>query len=111
MGIEAERRGRGVDFAAAVYRLIFGGTSGWDQGDHLSNAATSVGLDLAEMEGAIESGDHMDEINRNQQALDAAGHWGVPTMVFRGEPFFGQDRVDTLRRRLGQLGLGESAGA
>lgn len=105
LGVEAERRGKGVDFAAAVSRLIFGGTSEWDQGDHLSRAASAIGLDLAEMEEAIENGDQMDEVNRNQEDLDAAGHWGVPTMVIRGEAFFGQDRVDTLRWRLDQLGL------
>ena len=41
--------------------------------------------------------DPMTEIEANQASLEAAGHWGVPTMVFQGEPFFGQDRIDTLR--------------
>jgi len=40
------------------------------------------------MEKAIENSDHLDEIERNYQTRDAAGHWGVPTMVVRGEPFF-----------------------
>jgi len=57
------------------------------------------------MEAAIASSDHMDEIDANHAALDAAGHWGVPTMVLRGEPFFGQDRIDTLRWRLDKYGL------
>ena len=43
-------------------------------------------------------------IEENQQALEAAGHWGVPTMVFNGEPFFGQDRIDLLIWRLQQAG-------
>ena len=38
-----------------------------------------------------------------------AGHWGVPTMVFEGEPFFGQDRLDVLLWRLKQNGLKERA--
>ncbi len=25
-----------------------------------------------------------------------AGHWGVPLFVYRGEPFYGQDRMDQL---------------
>jgi 2-hydroxychromene-2-carboxylate isomerase len=29
----------------------------------------------------------------------------VPTFVFEGEPFFGEDRIDTLRWRLGKAGL------
>ena len=109
LGVEAERRGKGVDFAAAVSALIFGGSDGWDQGDHLRDTVASVGMDLGELDEAIRDGDHLGEIEANQDALDAAGHWGVPTMVIRGEPFFGQDRVDTLRWRLSQYGLGASA--
>ena len=40
-----------------------------------------------------------------EEALDAAGHWGVPTMVFEGEPFFGQDRLDVFVWRLRRHGL------
>jgi 2-hydroxychromene-2-carboxylate isomerase len=29
----------------------------------------------------------------------------VPTFVFEGEPFFGEDRIDTLHWRLGKVGL------
>jgi len=82
-----------------------GGTDHWDQGDHLAEAVASAGLDLAELDAAISGGDHLAEIEQNQQTLDAAGHWGVPTMVVRNEPFFGQDRIDTLRWRLDQYGL------
>ena len=46
-----------------------------------------------------------------RQALEAAGHWGVPTFVFQGEPFFGQDRIDVLLWRLGQHGLARRADA
>jgi 2-hydroxychromene-2-carboxylate isomerase len=108
LGVEANRRGRGVELADRVAALIFGGTKGWDNGDLLANAVASAGLDLAELDAAIENGDHLAEIERNQEALDAAGHWGVPTMVFRAEPFFGQDRIDTLRWRLDQAGLANS---
>ena len=82
-----------------------GGTDHWDQGDHLAEAVASAGLDLAELDAAISGGDHLAEIEQNQRTLDAAGHWGVPTMVVRNEPFFGQDRIDTLRWRLDQYGL------
>ena len=44
-------------------------------------------------------------IETNQRDHLAAGHWGVPTMVFEGEPFFGQDRIDLLVWRLEQHGL------
>ena len=105
LGVEAQRRGKGLELAASVSSMIMGGTDNWDQDDHLANAVASAGLDLAELDDAIAEGDHMAEIERNQQGLEAAGHWGVPTMVVRDEPFFGQDRIDTLRWRLDQYGL------
>ena len=105
LGVEAQRRGKGLEVAAVISRLIMGGTENWHEGDHLANAVASTGLDLAELDAAIDQGDHLAEIEQNQLALEAAGHWGVPTMVVRNEPFFGQDRIDTLRWRLDQYGL------
>lgn len=105
LGVEAQRRGKGLPFAKQVSHLVYGGTEGWDQGDHLTNVAAAAGLDLASMDAAIEGGDHLDEIERNHEGLEAAGHWGVPTAVLRGEPFFGQDRIETLRWRLDKYGL------
>ena len=109
LGVEAERRGKGLPYVVEVSALIFGGTEGWDKGDHLKEAVARAGLDLAELDAAIEGGDQLDEVERNQQALTDAGQWGVPTMVVRDEPFFGQDRIDTLRWRLDQYGLARTA--
>ncbi len=108
LGVEAQRQGKGLAFAKEISHLIFSGTKDWDQGDLMHQASSAAGLDLDAMERAIEHGDHLDEIERNHTGLDAAGHWGVSTMVVRGEPFFGQDRVDTLRWRLDQYGLRRS---
>jgi len=105
LGVEAQRRGRGIDFAARVSRLIFGGTSDWDKGDHLSKAAEADGLDFASMEEAVVGESQMEEVEANQTTLEASGHWGVPTFVFEGESFFGQDRIDVLRWRLDKRGV------
>lgn len=105
LGVEATRRGKGLEFAGNVSAQIFGGARDWYNSGMLKDAAATAGLDLAEMDTAIAGGDHMAEIETNHAALDASGHWGVPTMVFEDEPFFGQDRIDTLRWRLGQAGL------
>jgi len=45
------------------------------------------------------------EIAANQDALEASGHWGVPTLVFGSEPFFGQDRIEMAQWRMEQQGL------
>ncbi|MDP1630933.1 MAG: DsbA family protein [Caulobacter sp.] len=108
MGQAAAEAGRGLPYIAQVGHLIWSGeTDNWHEGDHLARAAERAGLDPVALEtaardntAAIDAG-----IDANQAALDAAGHWGVPTMVFEGEPFFGQDRLDVLLWRLKQNGL------
>jgi 2-hydroxychromene-2-carboxylate isomerase len=109
IGVVAEERGRGIDFAREVSALIWGGTENWHQGDQLARAAQRAGLDLAELDRAAESEVARIEaaIEQNQKDHEAAGHWGVPTCAFRGEPFFGQDRLDVLLWRLRQHGLSE----
>ena len=106
LGVEAERRGAGLAFAKEVSHLLFGGVKGWDQDDHLAKAVARAGLDLADMDRAIsDPSSHADEVTANQQALDQAGHWGVPTFVYNGEPFFGEDRIGTLAWRLEKDGV------
>jgi 2-hydroxychromene-2-carboxylate isomerase len=98
LGVEAERRGAGLPFAKEASHLIFGGVKNWDEGDHLGQAAARSGMDLEAMDRAVgdAAATHSEEVEANQDALQAAGHWGVPTFVYNGEPFFGEDRIDTL---------------
>ena len=106
-GQAAARRGKGFPYADEVSQLIWGGTPNWHEGDHLAKAAERAGLDLAELDVEAEAEpEALDaEIAGNQEALEAAGHWGVPTLVFDGEPFFGQDRIDVAVWRMKQKGL------
>jgi len=109
LGALAAERGRGLAFADEVSRVIWGGTEGWHEGDHLARAAGRAGLDLAEMDAVVaREGERLHAaIEANQRDHEKAGHWGVPTCVFEGEPFFGQDRLDLLLWRLRQKGLSE----
>ena len=107
LGQAAARRGKGLAFAAEAARLIWGGAENWHQGDHLAGAASSAGLHLTELDAEVDrDAEALDaEIGANQQALEDAGHWGVPTLVFDGEPFFGQDRIAMAKWRMEQKGL------
>jgi len=111
LGVVAEEQGRGIEFADEVSRVIWGGTKNWHQGDHLAAATARAGLDLAEMDHVQSTEEARLEtvIEENQRAHEAAGHWGVPTCAFEGEPFFGQDRLDVLLWRLKKAGLEERA--
>lgn len=107
LGQAAARRGKSLAFADEVSRMLWGGQQGWNEGVHLAGAAARAGLDFAELEAeAISEPKALDaEIAANQAALEAAGHWGVPTLVFEGEPFFGQDRIALAVWRMEQKGL------
>ena len=107
LGVVAAEAGKGIEFADAVSRLIWGGTKNWQEGHLLADAAKSQGLDLQQLDQTV-----LDEtqrlesvIEKNQADHNAVGHWGVPTCAFEGEPFFGQDRLDVLLWRLKQHGL------
>jgi 2-hydroxychromene-2-carboxylate isomerase len=110
LGTLAAERGRGLPFIDEVSQVIWGGrATGWQEGEHLGAAAARAHCDLAEMDATIaRDAQRLDAvIQQNQADLEAAGHWGVPTMVFNGEPFFGQDRIELLVWRMGQHGLRE----
>jgi len=104
----AQREGRAFDFTLAVAPVMWDGSvDGWHEGDHLSKAANAAGFDLAAMDAAITADPDRYEavIKDNETSHAASGHWGVPTFVFEGEPFFGQDRVELLLWRMKNKGL------
>jgi 2-hydroxychromene-2-carboxylate isomerase len=108
LGCAAAETPHGLDFLNEVSRVIWSGEiEGWYDGDHLKNAAARAGLDLAALDKTIADDPDKYEaiIMANQKAHAEAGHWGVPTMAFNGEPFFGQDRLPDLLWRLKQNGL------
>jgi 2-hydroxychromene-2-carboxylate isomerase len=108
LGVEAARRGRGLPFIDEISRIIWNGKiDGWNEGTHLAEATARAGLDLTDLDAFVarEAAALDALIAKNQEDHLAAGHWGVPTMVFMGEPFFGQDRIDLLVWRLEQHGL------
>ena len=108
LGCAAEEAGHGLAFLKEVSHTIWSGTvDGWHEGDHLAKAAARAGCDLAALDAKITADPDKYEaiIMANQAAHQACGHWGVPTMAFEGEPFFGQDRLDVLLWRLKQKGL------
>lgn len=108
LGILACEQGdeTGWAFLDEVSSVIWSGQE-WTTGSVLADAAARAGLDLAELDRrqAAEAERLTAVIEDNQTAQDAGGHWGVPLMVLDGEPFFGQDRIDLLEWRLGEIGV------
>lgn len=104
LGLAAEEsEGKGLAFARAVARRIWGGVENWPERVHMEAAAEEAGLSLAALEryaGANETA-LMGRLAANE-AAQFVHHWGVPLMVLDDEPFFGQDRLDSLVWRLDQ---------
>jgi 2-hydroxychromene-2-carboxylate isomerase len=108
LGAMAQLEGRSLEFVAAIARVLWDGSvSGWNEGDHLARAVEKAGFDLAAMDAAVsaDAARYEQVIADNEKDHAASGHWGVPTFVFNGEPFFGQDRIDLLLWRMQGKGL------
>ena len=100
--------GKGLEFLDHVSRIIWDGSvDGWYDPPHLADAMMRAGLDAEKLESdvAAEPDKFDTAIEDNQNAHHAAGHWGVPLMVFDTEPFHGQDRVELLIWRMREKGL------
>jgi 2-hydroxychromene-2-carboxylate isomerase len=113
LGVAAVEAGRGLEFLVEAGRVIWSGTvQNWNEGEHVAGAVQAAGLDPAAMEAKITAeAERIDAvIAAHEAAQTQAGHWGVPLLVFQGEPFFGQDRIEDLVWRMEQHGLAERAG-
>jgi 2-hydroxychromene-2-carboxylate isomerase len=112
LGVAAAEAGRGLEFLVEAGRVIWSGqVQGWNEGEHIAGAVAAAGLDPARLEAIIAvEAERIDAvITANEAAQTKAGHWGVPLMAFRNEPFFGQDRIEDLVWRMRQHGLTERA--
>ena len=108
LGAAAQMAGRSVEFVDRISRMLWdGSTDDWHTDEHLAAVLVDAGLDAGVLlEDVMQNPDEYErQIRDNQDAHHEAGHWGVPTMVFEGEPFFGQDRIDMLLWRMRQRGL------
>lgn len=106
LAIAACAAGRGLDFARALASRIWGGVENWNEDGPMGEAAREAGLDLAGLEEwAAAHGDEIATTIADNEAEQLKHHWGVPLMVLDDEPFFGQDRLESLVWRLDQRGL------
>jgi 2-hydroxychromene-2-carboxylate isomerase len=106
LGIAAAEAGYGLKFLDIISTQIWSGND-WTQDGFFHSALTRQGIDLGDLDQTITSRPtHYETLaTHNAEALVAGGHWGVPTMVYDNEPFFGQDRIELLLWRLKQNGL------
>ena len=90
----------GVVLAGALMRGVWAEDRNIGDDADLAAIADAAGFDgaglLAEAGGAAVQ----DRYNAQTERAKAAGVFGAPTYVWRGEPFWGQDRLDFVARAL-----------
>ena len=101
--VGAAAAGGGLAFLTHVGRMLWdGSTRGWNKGDHLSRTMHAAGFDMDDVLNATPWVKARAVLAENAAQMLECGHWGVPLMVYRSEPFYGQDRFDTLLWRMKQ---------
>jgi 2-hydroxychromene-2-carboxylate isomerase len=108
LAIAAIEKGKGIEFAKSASGRIWTGEP-WADDEALKSICEDAGLDLDVLDRwAQENQQKISEFIATNEAAQLEYHWGVPLMVLDGEPFFGQDRLDSLVWRLEKLGLKHS---
>lgn len=103
-GLFAIRQDRLLDYSRKVYERFFRGELEADQPAAIAQVITGVGLSADEYMDYLK-GDGVRDYDQAQ--AEAAGDhvFGVPLFYFRGEPFWGYDRIAMLEERLAEAGL------
>ncbi len=93
----AKEEDKALQFMLAAYRARFVGGRNISEDDVLCDIAVEAGLDPDASLVAADSADLRDRSLLDlEKTLETDRPFGVPFFVFRGEPFWGQDRIDLL---------------
>lgn len=102
--IQTEHPDKIMGWAQIMFRNIYT-VDNWDK--LIPSVLTELGLEVEVIEKKAKDNEdkYMAVIEENEEYNHSSGHGGVPNAIFRGEPFWGHDRIDTLIWRLKQNGL------
>jgi 2-hydroxychromene-2-carboxylate isomerase len=103
-GLFADRNRRLLDYSRKVYELFFRHELEIDQPDAIAAVIENLGLSAAEYRDYL-SGAGLDAWAKAQHEAEADHVFGVPLFFFKGEPFWGHDRLPVLEERLADSGL------
>lgn len=99
--VYADSEGRGHEFAVEVFAARF--SHGLDVGEDqtLADAASACGLDPTSIVKAAASPEFQQRVHAGMaRGLTEDGIFGVPIFAYRGETFWGNDRIEWLVRAI-----------
>ena len=96
----AEARGRGTAYLASAYDAVWG--RGGDPADAALHAevAKACGLSAEELSAAIDSAEIAAAYDRENEAAQARGVFGVPIFLVDDQIYWGNDRIEFLEEYL-----------
>ena len=103
-GLFAERHGKLIEYSRRVFELFFKRELAVDEVEAMMKFMDEFGLSANDYRAYFDGEGQRDYENAHQEAT-ADQIFGVPICVFRGEQFWGNDRIPMLERRLEQAGL------
>jgi 2-hydroxychromene-2-carboxylate isomerase len=89
-----------ADFIKAAYRAYFAEGRNISETETVLAIADSLGIDARKLAGGIAQDDIKQRLKQEIDAAMARGVFGSPFMFVDGEPFWGFDRFDHIRRWL-----------
>jgi 2-hydroxychromene-2-carboxylate isomerase len=103
-GLFAERQGRLLDYSRTVFERFFKRELEVDQPDAIAGLIAGLGMSDKAYRDYL-AGEGMRAYGQAQEEAAADHIFGVPIFIFRGEPFWGHDRIGLLEHRLTEAGL------
>jgi 2-hydroxychromene-2-carboxylate isomerase len=101
----ARDAGAGREFVLGASRAIWAQAVDVSTDSGLRAVCERAGLEWGACRAALDDSALRERVDANTQMLGELGHWGVPVFAFRGELFWGQDRVDYVEAALQDAGL------
>jgi 2-hydroxychromene-2-carboxylate isomerase len=103
-GLYADQQGQFREYSARVFERFWKRELEVDVRDAIGAVVAEVGLDRADFERYVDSGAPAD-LDACFVEADRDRIFGVPTFVVDGEPFWGEDRIDWVVKKLDALDL------
>jgi len=103
-GLFAEKHGRLVAYSRVVFDKFFRRELEVDEADAVAGLIASMGMSEPAYRDYL-AGDGMRDYEAAHEEATADSIFGVPIFVFKGEPFWGHDRIGLLEHRLTEAGL------
>jgi 2-hydroxychromene-2-carboxylate isomerase len=100
----AAKHGRFISYSDRVFERFWKHELDVENPDAIDGVLNEVGLDPIEFHRYVEADARADLDRCFEEAADDQ-IFGVPTFVVEGEPFWGEDRIDWVIKKLDALGL------